>query len=795
METRSFQFFRGSMYSLWSSFRAIALGLWTPRNEVGVMDTKEGVQNDVVETRNMNDYEDEDEDEDEADDDDDEDTDDEADDSDGGNEDDNLPVVTVHPDCGFEVDTSFYCPLNTESRFTLAATYSSAKSGCPCCIVQYAAIKGMANELSDTTEIYGSHDSVFMPFWIQDQEFVFAWADDEDDKVIKMPPYDDPDDIPYYKFYGEAIGGGLGLVERVVPCDTSSPKTVARVQKWIKDCNEGHDCTQDSSTKLPRRVLDVRNGQIKLRDTTPEDHGAKYACVSHCWGTPPTEIERVCTTPATIMDYYHQGIPYEVLPRTFQDAVSFSRKLDVPYLWIDSFCIIQKEPGQHDWQVQSADMANIYRNAYITLSAAVSTNPLGGCYPKGNAPRLHQIGSPLATLTFEDGTERNIFSRRKFKHVSDSLPLLHRGWVYQERTLSPRVLHFIGEELLFECRHTLDCECGADGLENKFERIRLWDDADNSVVGPNGQHNMPMKLWYQVISEYTQLSLSYSSDALPALSGIAKYFAAKIGDEYVAGMWKGTLVSNLLWYFMEEPDDVTTSDHVTTPWTAPSWSWASRPFKSSIPRAHFLPVTKELAQVKDIVCEPSGADPTGGLKTTAHLTLVTKAVSASLEYSDSRFTIILGQDFKISKSPPAYLYDDSNLATGYLDLDEPKNGPLHILLAQIACCTTERRAYLYGHDMRIPFQQEIRHYMLLAKHNEHWNRIGLATIAEYEPDTAWYGCEYGSDARTLDPDKKAAIIGTKTPDELKALLEERAVRNRAIFQRFDESETQDLVVW
>jgi hypothetical protein len=707
------------------------------------------------------------------------------DDSDNENDDDNLPVVTVHPDCEFAVDSSFECPLSTEAQFTITATHNSAKSGCPRCIVQYAAIKDMAPELPDTTEIDGGHDSVFMPFRIQDQNFVFAWADDEDDKVIKMPPYDDPDDIPFYNFYGDVLGG-IDLVERVVQCDTRSAQTLARVQRWIKACDEGHDCSRDSNKKLPRRVLDVRNNQLKLRDTTTEDQGAKYACLSHCWGTPSTEILRVCTTPATIMSYY-QNISHEALPQTFQDAVSFTRKLEIPFLWIDSFCIIQQEPEKLDWQEQSADMANIYRNAYITLAAAVSTKPRGGCYTREDSPRLHQIGTPVAILRFKDGTERNIFLRRKFDHVANSLPLLDRGWVFQERTLSPRVLHFVGEELIFECRYTLDCECGTEGIENKFERIRLWDDAENSVVGPNRQHGLPMGLWYQVVSEYTQLSLSHSSDALPALSGIAKEFAAKIEDDYVAGMWKRTLVSNLLWYFMED------AGHITTPWTAPSWSWASRTFKSSSSRAHFLPVTKELAKIKDLVCQPSGADPTGGLKTTANLTLVTKAIPASLECSDSQFSIFLSQDFKISKTPPAYFYHISSLATGYLDLDE-SNGPLDILLAQVACCTSKRHTYLHGHDRRIPFQQEVRYYMLLARksHNgNHWTRIGLATIAEYDPNLALYG----PDSAALDSDEKATRMKNMTLEAIQATLEEAAERNRAIFRRFDDLELQDIVIW
>ena len=39
-------------------------------------------------------------------------------------------------------------------------------------------------------------------------------------------------------------------------------------------------------------------------------------------------------------------------------------------------------------------------------------------------------------------------------------PLLKRAWVYQERLLSPRVIHFTNSETQFECQTSCECECG-----------------------------------------------------------------------------------------------------------------------------------------------------------------------------------------------------------------------------------------------------------------------------------------------------------------------------------------------
>jgi len=66
--------------------------------------------------------------------------------------------------------------------------------------------------------------------------------------------------------------------------------------------------------------------------------------------------------------------------------------------------------------------------------------------------------------------------------------------------------------------------------------------------------------------------LTCPADKLPALSGLAKVFRRHLQqDEYLAGLWKGTLQLDLLWYL--EGDHLTASQPTAS--RAPSWSWAS----------------------------------------------------------------------------------------------------------------------------------------------------------------------------------------------------------------------------
>jgi hypothetical protein len=696
--------------------------------------------------------------------------------SDISNEDSNnedSPVIILHPQIGSSINTHFECPLKTASEYTLTATQQSAHQGCPQCILRATIISQLFPSMPETSTICGSHDYIFLPFHIEGQRIIIA--------SNKPPP--EPEDYFLCDFYGEQIGG-IDSVERLPPCDTSSLQSLATVKNWIETCDKEHKCMPGPGAKLPgpgaklpgpgaklpKRLLDVRNNRIRLHETCIQDIGLRYACLSHCWGYPPTTILR--TTPRTL-NSYRQSMPCEDLPRTFQDAVSMTRKLDLAFLWIDSLCIVQDESDKSDWQEQSAEMANIYRNAYITFAATAAKDADGGCYTRENTSRLHQATSPLAVVRCEDGSEWELCARRKFDHDVDSLPLLQRGWVCQERLLSPRVLHFTGEEVVWECSAGVQCECGGDDLEDKFDRMRIFD-PEYVVVGPNSQHPAPLDLWYSITSEYTALSLTRASDALPALSGIAKAFAEKIGDEYVAGMWKSTLISNLLWFF-KESGRRGGANNIALPWRAPSWSWASVIFGSEI---RFLPVTQELAVVQEVICKPSGADPTGELEA-AHLTVTTKTLPASFDNCSG--VMCIDGSLDVLKATDKYSHSRYNIETGYFDLHPPPSD-VDIVLAQMALCTGEQQVYLHGVHAPIHIEQQIRSYVVLARRDAGWLRIGLATIAEYTPDMILGGY-----------DKRA--ITNMSREGIEALLEESADQNRSIFRRIDGTDVKDIVIW
>lgn len=75
-----------------------------------------------------------------------------------------------------------------------------------------------------------------------------------------------------------------------------------------------------------------------------------------------------------------RGIPWELLPTTFRDAIQVTKGLGIRYLWIDSLCIIQDDDV--DWKEESSKMASIYQNSFLTICATAAPDDEAGLWPR-----------------------------------------------------------------------------------------------------------------------------------------------------------------------------------------------------------------------------------------------------------------------------------------------------------------------------------------------------------------------------------------------------------------------------
>jgi Heterokaryon incompatibility protein (HET) len=98
------------------------------------------------------------------------------------------------------------------------------------------------------------------------------------------------------------------------------------------------NCTLNHESPLPTRVLDVRDGMVKLIDS-PVGVGGKYCTLSYRWGPLDFNFKTVREN----LDQMRKCVPWDKLQPLVKDAVTIIRQLNVPYLWIDALCIIQED--------------------------------------------------------------------------------------------------------------------------------------------------------------------------------------------------------------------------------------------------------------------------------------------------------------------------------------------------------------------------------------------------------------------------------------------------------------------
>jgi hypothetical protein len=106
-------------------------------------------------------------------------------------------------------------------------------------------------------------------------------------------------------------------------------------------------------------------------------------------------------------------------------------------------CIIQD--SREDWEYQSPRMAGYYFNSTLIISATDAPNS-----QKGILTRRPTIASPVL------GRKLNKYLRKRILgHVElVGCPLTKRAWAAQERIMAPRVLHYLEEEMVWECQES-----------------------------------------------------------------------------------------------------------------------------------------------------------------------------------------------------------------------------------------------------------------------------------------------------------------------------------------------------
>lgn len=386
----------------------------------------------------------------------------------------------------------------------------------------------------------------------------------------------------------------------------------------MQDCDSGHGAetkcsgSDEEMPLLPTRVIDVGpldGSHEPFLLVSLNGQRGRYVALSHCWGA-DTGNGPLRTTRLSLASHQNE-ISMATLPWTFSDTVSVVRKLGVRYLWIDSLCIIQDSTA--DWEYESSRMGDYYWNSLLSIAAADSADSSQGLFAERDSAALY----PCAT-SFRCGSVRGKAGVPKIMIVSIPSFVEHRpyhwiyghknvldrrGWVLQERVLSTRILTFDRFQISFVCLHLHANECLPKGdllgvfdwgtstgsrLKYLFKRVAQGIPSNHRKI----YIYQMRQAWLDIVKDYWSRDLTFDSDILPALSGLAsrlnKQFS-ELGeeDEYLAGMWKRDLGNSICWYVSHS------SRRPRPTHTAPSWSWASVKRGNHLSSLEFIPVSSE----------------------------------------------------------------------------------------------------------------------------------------------------------------------------------------------------------
>ncbi|KAI1110926.1 HET-domain-containing protein [Nemania sp. NC0429] len=378
-------------------------------------------------------------------------------------------------------------------------------------------------------------------------------------------------------------------IARHVAAAADSPDCIELIRTWISECAMKHrSCKKLSTAPLPDRVVFVGAG---AEPHLVESRGmsGKYIALSHRWGGQVS-----LQLKGNNLEEFKRSLSFSGIPITFQDAIEICRALAVDYIWIDSLCIIQD--SKEDWDIAGSKMHEIYANSWLTIAADAAENSEAGFIHSSARGDLQARSRKLACLG-PKGKRGEVFVRpwREFgtlggfgRHytareqegvepskrlTNQGSFLLRRGWVLQETLLPHRVIHFLPDEVTWRCATASRCECQPrphgkvvhEPLD--LERPREIDPDDLK------------EYWKEVVEQYTERQLTFPSDRLAALAGIASHaHLASPEAQYYAGLWSDTLPSTLLWTVERRVEYGQFWDYDSRrikPCIAPTWSWAS----------------------------------------------------------------------------------------------------------------------------------------------------------------------------------------------------------------------------
>lgn len=246
---------------------------------------------------------------------------------------------------------------------------------------------------------------------------------------------------------------------------------VHQARTWMEACETQYvEFGTLTNTLLPTRVLQIdAHGDtftVRLGDFANGRVHGSYVALSYVWGTKPT---------LRLLRSNHQafieGINYDALPKTMQDAVRVASALGISSLWIDALCIVQDDANDKD--IELPLMCDYYQNAAVVISASGASDAHMGFLKAQTTQRQaytrlreralftdSELGAVPYRIPFRTsiGLTTCILDPQPCLYRHDAEPINRRAWTLQESTLARRLLVFPSTGgLIARCEKGVEC--------------------------------------------------------------------------------------------------------------------------------------------------------------------------------------------------------------------------------------------------------------------------------------------------------------------------------------------------
>jgi hypothetical protein len=309
----------------------------------------------------------------------------------------------------------------------------------------------------------------------------------------------------------------------------------ALAKKWFTYCRDFHGdpCKRNA---LPQnhvnnyvatfRLIDVWRKSIV--DAEADSH---YVALSYVWGQSPM-LQLVQSNKSMLYNEGALAPDRQSLPQTIRDAMLAVKNLGERYLWVDALCIMQDDKLEKAKVIGEMDL--IYSRAELTLVAASGSDAEAGL--PGLQPRTRNVDVFEAKMSFKTTgkCKELVAARSRPTTIIDASKWNSRGWTYQERLFSRRMLIFTDEQMLYWCGKSSWCEDTV--LETDNEHVH-YEDTPLSRFSIQNNPSVPFmkqveevsktsmfEEYSKIIAEFSRRDLSFEGDVLDAFAALLRSF-------------------------------------------------------------------------------------------------------------------------------------------------------------------------------------------------------------------------------------------------------------------------------